>query len=366
MLLSFSFAVFLGPWLAIYTLAFLDKVKPKDSAMYSALVVVLSLMLIGELGLFVTSIVFLCRSDAPALLKGLMLSFLIITFLKGPIVGCIWFIKNESNLNEWKSKDQLFKQILKKIPPIVSIFLWAYLTLYHFCWMVTGIMVHALWSVTVLLFVGVIISALFFALQFFFKFCYDSNNQLRNFFIILYCLTLFFPFVFLIFLVIAAGQRVFVSNTIDDVVKTIILTVTIAFMKRILFATEDTPENSNDIKSEDINSVTIAFMKRILFATEDTPENSNDIKSEDINSVTIAFMKRILFATEDTPENSNDKKSEEEAGNKGVMPAKTTGKEEEKRNGQNEGGEGELVPLLTQTEAKKQAEMIKPINHDGV
>ena len=336
MLLSFSFAVFLGPWLAIYTLAFLDKVKPKDSAMYSALVVVLSLMLIGELGLFVTSIVFLRRSDAPALLKGLMLSFLIITFLKGPIVGCIWFIKNEPNLNEWKSKDQLFKQILKKIPPIVSIFLWAYLTLYHFCWMVTGIMVHALWSVTVLLFVGVIISALFFALQFFFKFCYDSNNQLRNFFIILYCLTLFFPFVFLIFLVIAAGQRVFVSNTIDDVVKTIILTVT------------------------------IAFMKRILFATEDTPENSNDIKSEDINSVTIAFMKRILFATEDTPENSNDKKSEEEAGNKGVMPAKTTEKEEEKRNRQNEGGEGESFPLLTQTEAKKQAEMIKPINHDGV
>ena len=316
MLLSFSFAVFLGPWLAIYTLAFLDKVKPKDSciAMYRALVVVLSLMLIGELGLFVISIVFLCRSDAPVLLKRLMISFLIITFLKGPIVGCIWFIKNELNLNEWKSKDQLFK--LKKISPIVSIFLWAYLTLYHFCWMVTGIMVHALWSVTVLLFVGVIITALFFALQFFFKFCYDSKNQLRNFFIILYCLTLFFPFVFLIFLVIAAGQRVFVSNTIDDVVKTIILTVTIAFMKRILFTTEDTPEN---------------------------PISESNSQS-----------------------NSNDKKNEEEMENKGDMPAKTGGKEEEKRNGQNEGGEGESFLLLTRAEAKKQAEMIKPINHDGV
>jgi len=245
MLLSFSFTVFLGPWLAIYTLAFLDKVKPNDLAMYRALVAVSSLMLIGELGLFLTSVVFLSVSDAVALLKWLMLSFLIITFLKGPIVGCIWFIKNEPNRNE-ESKCQLFKRILEKRPQIVSIFLWAYLTLYHFCWMVTGIMVNALWSVTVLLFVGVIITALFFALQFFFKFCYDSDNQLRNFFIILYCLTLFFPFVFLIFLVIAAGQRVFVSNTIDDVVKTIILTVTIAFMKRILFATEDTPENSND------------------------------------------------------------------------------------------------------------------------
>ena len=302
MLLSFSFAVFLGPWLAIYTLAFLDKVKPKDSAMYRALVVVLSLMLIGELGLFVTSIVFLCRSDAAALLKGLMLSFLIITFLKGPIVGCIWFIKNEPNLNERKSKYQLFKRILKKIPPIVSIFLWAYLTLYHFCWMVTGIMVNALWSVTVLLFVGVIITALFFALQFFFKFCYDSHNRLRNFFIILCCLTLFFPFVFLIFLVIAAGQRVFVSNTIDDVVKTIILTVTIAFMKRILFATEDTPDKTQQKDQEN-------------------GKGKNEVE----------------------------------------VSGKTNKKEEKKRSGKNQGGDGQSYPL-TQTQVNEQAEMIELIN----
>ena len=298
MLLSFSFAVFLGPWLAICTLTFFDKVEPKDPAMYKALVVVSSLMLIGEFGLFVTSIVFLCISDAAALLKGLMLSFLIITFLKGPIVGCIWFIKkNKPNLDKCKSKGQLFKRILEKIPQIVSIFLWAYLTLYHFCWMVTGIMVHALWSVTVLLFVGVVITALFFALYFFFDQYDNSDNRGRNFCIIF--ISLFFPFVFLIFLVIAAGQRVFVSNTIDDVVKTIILTVT------------------------------------------------------------IGFMKRILFTTEDTYENSNNKKNGENVDNKTDMPEKTEENEEK-----SEGSQG--VPLLTRTEAKKQAEMIKPINHDGV
>lgn len=303
MLLSFSFAVFLGPWLAICTLTFFDKVEPKDPAMYKALVVVSSLMLIGEFGLFVTSIVFLCISDAAALLKGLMLSFLIITFLKGPIVGCIWFIKkNEPNLNKWKSEGQLFKRILEKIPQIVSIFLWAYLTLYHFCWMVTGIMVNALWSVTVLPFVGVIITALFFALHFFFDFYNDSDNRGRNFCIIF--ISLFSPGVFLIFLVIAAGQRVFVSNTIDDVVKTIILTVTIAFMKRILFAIEDTSENSNNNENED------------------------------------------------------------QVENKGDMREKTKENEEKKRNGQNEEGEG--VPLLTRTKAKKQAEMIESINHDSV
>lgn len=296
MLLSFSFAVFLGPWLAIYTLAFLDKVKPKDPAMYKALVVVSLLMLIGELGLFVSSIVFLCRSDAPALLKKPMLSFLIITFLKGLTVGCIWFIKNELNLDDCKS------QIMQKILQIGSIFLWAYLTSYHFCWMVTGIMVNALWSVTVLLFVGVIITALFFALQFFFKFCYDSENRLRNLFIILCCLTLFFPFVFLIFLVIAAGQRVFVSNTIDDVVKTIILTVTIAFMKRILFATEDTPDKTQQTDQED--------GKR---------ENKVDVSK------------------------------------------KTNKKEEKKRNEKNQGGDGQSYPL-TQTQVNEQAEMIELIN----
>ena len=296
MLLSFSFAVFLGPWLAIYTLTFFDKVERVDSAMYRALVVVSSLMLIGELGLFVTSIVFLSISDAAALLKGLMLLFLIITFLKGPIVGCIWVKKKKPNLDKCKSKGQLCKPILGKIH-IVSIFLWAYLTLYHFCWMVTGIMVHALWSVTVLLFVGVIITALFFALYFFFDQYYNSDNRGRNFCIIF--ISLFFPFVFLIFLVIAAGQRVFVSNTIDDVVKTIILTVT------------------------------------------------------------IGFMKRILFTTEDTSENSNNKKNGENVDNKTNMPEKTEENEEK-----SEGGQG--VPLLTRTEAKKQAEMIKPINHDGI
>ena len=50
--------------------------------------------------------------------------------------------------------------------------------------------------------------------------------------------------------------------------------------------------------------------------------------------------------------------------NKGDMREKTKENEEKKRNGQNEGGEE--VPLITLTEAKKQAEMIESINHDGV
>ena len=226
MVLSFGFVIFLGPWLAIYTLIYLDKLSNgEDPAMYCALKWVSSSMLTVELGLFFTYIVFLGKS-APLVLKWIMLPILIVIFLKALIVGCICFKKKTPKLDKCKSRTLQ-----------IVIFMLAYLTSYHFCWIVIGIMVNALWGVTVLLFVGVITTALFFTLYNFFKFVDVSDNGTRNFFI---CLTLFIPVVCLVCLVIVAGQAVFVRNTVDEVVKIVILTVTVAFMKWTLPATEDT------------------------------------------------------------------------------------------------------------------------------
>ena len=236
MFLSFGFAIFLGPWLAIYTLIYLDKLSNgEDPAMYCALKWVSSSMLTVELGLFFTYIVFLGKS-APPVLKCIMLPILIVIFLKGLIVGCICFKKKTPKLDKCKSRTLQ-----------IVIFMLAYLTSYHFCWIVIGIMVNALWGVTVLLFVGVITTALFFTLYNFFKFVDVSDNGTRNFFI---CLTLFIPVVCLVCLVIVAGQAVFVRNTVDEVVKIVILTVTIAFMKWTLPATEDTSGKKKSNKKD--------------------------------------------------------------------------------------------------------------------
>ena len=236
MVLSFGFVIFLGPWLAIYTLIYLDKLSNgEDPAMYCALKWVSSSMLTVELGLFFTYIVFLGKS-APLVLKWIMLPILIVIFLKALIVGCICFKKKTPKLDKCKSRTLQ-----------IVIFMLAYLTSYHFCWIVIGIMVNALWGVTVLLFLGVITTALFFTLYNFFKFVDVSDNGTRNFFI---CLTLFIPVVCLVCLVIVAGQAVFVRNTVDEVVKIVILTVTVAFMKWTLPATEDTSGKKKSNKKD--------------------------------------------------------------------------------------------------------------------
>lgn len=89
-----------------------------------------------------------------------MLSILMVIFLKGPIVGYICFKKETPELTQDECKSLILQ---------IVIFTLAYLTSYHFCWILIGIMVNALWGVTVLLSVGVIPTALFFTLYNFFK-----------------------------------------------------------------------------------------------------------------------------------------------------------------------------------------------------
>ena len=309
MFLSFGFAIFLGPWLAIYTLIYLDKLSNgEDQAMYCALKWVSSSMLTVEFGLIFASAVFLGKSDAPLVLKRIMLPILIVIFLKGLIVGCICFKIKTPKLDKCKS---CTLQIV--------IFTLAYLTSYHFCWIVIGIMLNALWSVTVLLFVGVITTALFFTLYNFFEFVDVSYNRTRNFFI---CLTLFIPVVCLVCLVIVAGQTVFGRNTVDEVVKMVILPVSIAFMKWTLPATKDTSKKSKE---------------------EQNDENGGN--------------------KEDMSEKTKEKEEKDEKGkNKVALSEKSKKKEEKKVKGNNKGGESDNALLLqTRIQAKQEAEVIETV-----
>ena len=215
--LSLFFAFFLGLSLAVYTLIYFNNVK-SDSAMYSALQWVSYFMFFVEIGLFLTAMVLTGKSTAH--LKWHILSVLILISLGGPIVGIGLYFSKKPDL---QSRSWILQ---------IVIFTLAYLTSYHFCWIIIGIMMNALWSVTVVLFLGVIMTVLFFSLFNFFRHCKaDSNNRIGDF---LFCLTMCIPVLSLVAIVYVAGQTVFGRNTTDEIVRTVFLSFSIAFMKRVL------------------------------------------------------------------------------------------------------------------------------------
>lgn len=63
----------------------------------------------------------------------------------------------------------------------ISIFMWANLTAYHFCWLVIGIMLNTLWGVTVLLFVCVIIAAFIFTFYNYYYMTSENDFSCHNF-----------------------------------------------------------------------------------------------------------------------------------------------------------------------------------------
>lgn len=233
--LSFCFAFFLGLSLAVYTLIYFNNVK-SDSAMYSALQWVSSFMLLVEIGLFFTAIVLTGISTAH--LKWNILSVPILILLGAPIVGIGLFFLKKPDL---QSRSWILQ---------IVIFTLAYLTSYHFCWIIIGIMMNALWSVTVVLFLGVIMTVLFFSLYNFFRHCQDSNNRIGDF---LFCLTMCIPVLSLVAIVYVAGQTVFGRNTTDEIVRTVFLSFSIAFMKRVL-STMNTEDKCKKCKKNKNNN----------------------------------------------------------------------------------------------------------------
>ena len=234
--LSVCFAFVLGLWFAIYALIYFDNVKSDSLPMYRALKWVSSGMLIVEIGLFVTALVLTGISTAH--LKCHILPALSLILLGGPFMGGVLFCKKKPKLKNRSWRLQ------------IVIFTLAYLSSYHFCWIVIGIMMNALWSVTVVLFVGVILTVLVFSLYNFFRHCKDSD--IGKFFL---CLTICIPVLSLVAIVSVSGQTVFGRNTTDEIVRTVFLSFSIALMKKVLSTmnTEDKCKKCKKNKKKDEN-----------------------------------------------------------------------------------------------------------------
>ena len=234
--LSFFFTFFLGPSFAIYALLYLNNVESDYKAMHSALTWVSCLMLIVEIGLFLTAVVLTSMSTAH--LKCHILPVLLLILLGGPLVGTVLFCTEKPDL----------KSLTRKLQ--IVIFTLAYLSLYHFCWIVIGIMMNPLWSVTVVLFLGVILAVFVFSLYNFFL---HFDNQIGTFLLVLTIICI--PVLCLVAIVSVAGQTVFGRNTTDEIVRTVFLSLSIAFMKRLLSTmnTEDKCKKCKKNKKKDEN-----------------------------------------------------------------------------------------------------------------
>lgn len=240
MWLSFCFALFLSPWLAIYILIYFDKVKGADEeALYNALKWASVTMLIVELGLFIAATVLSAQSKAPA--KCHILSILIIIMLEGLIAGGSCFLQKIPKLYNCKC---MALQII--------IFMLASMTSFHFCWLIIGVLMNVLWGVTVFLFIYVVIVFLIFVL-----YSYFHTSQRTGFKSAICYLPLLLPVVSLVTIAILNGQSFFsVKDATDGIMKTVILSVISAIMSWML------PHGrKNQINMEDSPVRMIAFRR---------------------------------------------------------------------------------------------------------
>ena len=126
---------------------------------------------------------------------------------------------------------------------IISTFIWAFLTSYHISWLVVGIMVNAIWGITVLFFFCLII----FVSIFITYSCFKSRPSFVTF--------LFLSLSF-VAMVIFAGPPGFGSSTLDDVVKIVIVPIATGIIPLIFHVFVDEKENgkSNDKGKEKKNN----------------------------------------------------------------------------------------------------------------
>lgn len=272
---SLLFTIFLGLWLAIFTLVVfntkhkLDVRDDKSSlAMIKAVKCVSVAMLCVELVLFCIIIWlsaignaswFIYAAPVTLLILGLIIGIcfsedtLVIgnkdTPVKGndeetPVKGNEYTLVSEDtpgsentrhseNLRREKKNKFCCKHMSRL--QIISTFIWAFLTSYHISWLVVGIMVNAIWGVIVLFFFCLIILVSIFITYS----CFKS----RPWFVTFLFLSLSF-----VAMVIFAGPPGFGSSPLEDVVKILIVPIATGIIPLIFHVFVDEKENgkSND------------------------------------------------------------------------------------------------------------------------
>ena len=224
MWLSCIFSVFLGPWVATITVVSFKRFRAESSTMFPALIFVSVFLFLVEVGLFSTAggLLF-SQSGGP--IKCHILAILLIIPLSGLSFGCCFKPKtgnqdNQNNQNNLNNNDNNNQNSPISPAARIVIYLLAPMTCYHFCWIVIGVMMNALWGVSVVLLICVVIVVLVFIFSNFFQKLKKKYHKLA----MLY-LSLILPFLSLITLVILNGQSFFEKDTTDSIVKTVILSV---------------------------------------------------------------------------------------------------------------------------------------------
>ena len=113
-----------------------------------------------------------------------------------------------------KQKNDNTEQVYVKWYAMAIYVICANLTVYHFCWLLIGIMLNPTWGLAVLLVVCLVIGVFTYTV-FTFK-SSDSNHSYQSFFS---CSAAFLAICFLIVVVILAGQSYHGRQTADEVLK---------------------------------------------------------------------------------------------------------------------------------------------------
>lgn len=275
---SLLFTIFLGLWLAIFTLVVfnrkhkLDVRDDKSSlAMIKAVKCVSVAMVCVELVLFGIIIGLSAIGNASWFIYVAPVTLLILGFIIGICFSEDTLVKSNEDTpvkgnedtpvkgNEYAlvsgdtpvSENTLDSENLRPEKEnkfccnhmsrlqIISTFIWAFLTSYHISWLVVGIMVNAIWGITVLFFFCLIIFVSIFITY--------SCFKARPWFVTFLFLSLSF-----VAMVIFAGPPGFGSSPLDDVVKILIVPIATGIIPLIFHVFVDEKENgkSNDKDKE--------------------------------------------------------------------------------------------------------------------
>ena len=243
---SVLFTILSGPLIALVTLIILKNAKGNENsdkekmqAIGKALEWNLCLFLLVEIGLLITVFVFLGLGNVSWHI------YLIpaVIFIEGLVWGIIITKKSFPE----------FEFLSKKVSGLqIAVFLCANLTVYHFCWLVKGVMINALWGVIVLLFICIFIAASIFAFYNYFLHTPSDQCSWKN------CIlgAVFILSVWsLAIVVILAGQSFFGKETANDVVKAVTLYVTTAFASWLL-SKDKSDKSSNGEEGEPLMDMT--------------------------------------------------------------------------------------------------------------
>ena len=241
--ISCAFTFLFGPLLALTTLIFFHKAEPVDDKaensdskaerisvkpMVKAVKLVYKFILVVEFSSLVAVITLSVLGNAPLEL----ICIIIAIFVEGFVLGLAFKKNNNKKRFPFLPKKTTDCKVIKLSGLQLGVFVWANLTAFHFCWLVIGIMINAIWGLTVLLFVFLVIAASVFIANNYYYVCPDPD--IINWPNLILCTFAVLSVWLIVALVTLAGQSFFGKQTADEVVKTVVLSVATAFISWIL------------------------------------------------------------------------------------------------------------------------------------